>query len=168
MNGSLSESTVVIGCGNPDRRDDGAGLEVVRRLRGAVADSIQLCEQRGEATGLMAAWEGAEHALVVDATASGASPGLVRRFQVQEHSLAADVRRRSTHDFGLSEAIELSRRLGTLPHRLVVYAIEGEDFGHGRGLSPPVVRAVETVAREILAELERRGSCPTSRAGCGR
>jgi hydrogenase maturation protease len=154
MNDSVLGATVVIGLGNPDRRDDGAGLEVARRLRATLADSIRVIEQGGEATGLMAAWEGADRALIIDATASGASPGLVRRFQVQDHPLPAQVRRHSTHDFGLSEAIELSRRLGTLPRRLVVFGIEGEDFGHGCGLSPPVDRAVETTVGDISAELD--------------
>ena len=145
---------MVIGIGNPDRRDDAAGLEVARRLRGRLPDSIRVLEQSGEATALMAAWEGAAHVLIVDATASGARPGLIQRFHIPDGPFPAHMRRRSTHDFGLPEAIELSRRLGTLPPRLVVYGIEGADLGHGHGLSQSVARAVPGVARRVRGELQ--------------
>ena len=154
MSDSAPASTVVIGIGNPDRRDDGAGLEVARRLRALLPGSVGVLEQSGEATRLMEAWESADCAVVIDAMASGARPGHFERFDTRDGPLAAQLRRRSTHDFGLPEAIELSRRLLTLPARLVVYGIEGEDFGHGRGLSPPVARAVEGLVREIEGEFE--------------
>jgi hydrogenase maturation protease len=154
MSGSVAGNTVVIGIGNPDRRDDGAGLEVARRLRVILPDSIRVLEQSGEATALMEAWQGAGRAVIIDAMASGATPGLVQRFEVQDGPLPAQMRRRSTHDFGLPEAIELSRRLGTLPPRVQVYGIEGADFGHGHGLSSSVARAVEAVACQVRGELE--------------
>jgi hydrogenase maturation protease len=153
MSDSVSGNTVVIGIGNPDRRDDAAGLEVARRLRAVLPDSIRVIEESGEATALMNAWEGAECAVVIDAMASGGTPGLVQRFEVQDEPLPAQVLRCSTHDLGLPEAIELSRRLGMLPSRLVVYGIEGEDFGHGRGLSPSVARAIDLLVCDIEGEL---------------
>ena len=154
MSDSAPGNTLVIGIGNIDRRDDGAGLEVARRLRAILPDSIRVLEQSGEATDLMEAWEGADRVVIIDAMASGANPGLVQRFELQDEPLPAQVLRCSTHDLGLPEAIELSRRLGTLPARLEVYGIEGEDFGHGRGLSLAVARAVETLVDEIQGELE--------------
>ncbi len=38
-----------------------------------------------------------------------------------------------------------------MPHRLVVYAIEGLDFDLGAGLCPPVERAVDEAAARIAA-----------------
>jgi hydrogenase maturation protease len=57
--------------------------------------------------------------------------------------------RSSSHHFGVADAIEPARSLDRLPQRLVVYAIEGEDFGAGRELSEPVARAVEAIAGEL-------------------
>jgi hydrogenase maturation protease len=59
----------------------------------------------------------------------------------------------STHGFGLGEAIELARALGSLPPHCVVYAIEGATFEAGAPLSPPVAAAVGDVARRLLAEI---------------
>ena len=94
--------------------------------------------------------------MVVDAAASGAPPGSVRRFEAHAAPLPAHLLRSSTHAFGVAEAIELARALGRLPPILDVYAIEGSDFSAGAGLSPPVAAAVEWLA---LA-LGRGGSLP--------
>jgi len=59
----------------------------------------------------------------------------------------------STHAFGLSETVELARGLGRLPRRLVLYLVEGEEFGTGAALSQLVAGAIETVAEQIVLEL---------------
>jgi len=45
------------------------------------------------------------------------------------------------------------RILERLPHRLVVYGIEGERFGVGEALSPRVGAALGPLAETVLAEL---------------
>ena len=47
----------------------------------------------------------------------------------------------STHVFGVGEAIELARVLEQLPPILIVYAIEGENFSTGIGLTSKVERS---------------------------
>lgn len=161
--------TVVLGVGNAWRRDDGAGPAVTRRLRVQLGDGEPACrspeaeglvvrELEGEATELMAAWEGAGTVLVIDAVQVGAgdgAPGRVCRFDAVASPLPAIFSpAASSHGLGLAEAVELSRRLGTLPPRLVVYGIEGEDFGPGEGLTPAVAAAVERVAEEVRGEVD--------------
>ena len=48
-------------------------------------------------------------------------------------------------------AVELGEAMGRLPHRLLVYAIEGDRFGLGEQLSPEVQAAIDLVADEIAA-----------------
>jgi hydrogenase maturation protease len=133
---------IVIGVGNPWRGDDGAGPAVTRRLRGAV----EAVEHDGDGSRLVDAWRGRDHVVVVDAAASGARPGTVRRFRPRASPLPAALLRSSTHAFGVAEAVELARALGQLPPRLDVYAIEGADFSAGAGLSPAVAEAVDRLA----------------------
>jgi hydrogenase maturation protease len=145
--------TVVLGIGNAYRRDDGAGLAVAGRLRGRVPDDVAVVECEQEPTRMLDAWDGAEHAVVVDACASGAPPGTVHRFDAAVESVPERVFRSSTHAFGVGDAVELARALGRLPAHVVVYGIEGADFAAGEGLSAEVAAAVEKVARTIAAEL---------------
>ena len=60
----------------------------------------------------------------------------------------------STHAFSLAEAVELARAMDELPPQLVVYGIEGSDFGSGEGLTPRVAEAVQPVANRVREEVE--------------
>ena len=144
---------MVIGIGNRWRRDDAAGPEVARRLREADPPGVQVLEQEGEPIALLAAWSGAEEALVIDGVSSGASPGTLHRFDVAEGPLPAEFFSGSTHTLGVPDAVELARELDRLPKRLVVYGIEGEDFAAGEGLTPKVEASVERLAAQLLAEM---------------
>jgi hydrogenase maturation protease len=150
---------IVIGVGNPWRRDDAAGLMVARRLRGALPEGVEVLEREGEPTGLVDAWEGADALWLVDAVSSGAAPGTVHRLDASEHELPAELFRASTHHLGLAEAVELARALGRLPVRTIFYGIEGASFDAGEGLTPEVEAAAGEVAasvREEVTECTRR------------
>lgn len=144
---------VVIGVGNAYRGDDGAGLAVVERLRGRVPEGVDVVACEEEPTRLMDAWEGAESVVVVDAVASGREPGSLHRFDAGTEPVLARAFRSSTHAFGVGEAIELARALGTLPAHVLVYGIEGAAFAAREGLSAPVEAAVGLLADAVLEEL---------------
>jgi hydrogenase maturation protease len=59
----------------------------------------------------------------------------------------------SSHGLGLGEAVELSRTLGRLPTRLVVFAVEGQDHTLGTGLTAPVAEVVEPLVQRIEEEI---------------
>ena len=87
----------------------------------------------------------------------------MHRFDAAAGPLPARSLRSSSHHFGVADAIELARALGRLPPALRVYAIEGEDFGAGRALSPAVAQAVDAVAAELAAPTRRpKSSAPLS------
>jgi hydrogenase maturation protease len=143
--------TLVIGVGNPDRGDDGAGLAVARRLRAAAPPGVVVREATGEASELLDAWDGFARVIVVDAARSGSRPGTLMRFDAIAAPLPAGLARESTHGWGVAEAIELARALGRLPPSLVVYAIEGRGFEPGDALSPEVAVAAERLADTLAA-----------------
>ncbi|HKB93290.1 MAG TPA: hydrogenase maturation protease [Gaiellaceae bacterium] len=145
--------TVVIGVGNELRGDDAAGLVVARLLERKVPDGMKVVCCEGEPVSLLAAWEGHERAVVVDATRSGAEPGTIRRIAAHEGPLPPALGTSSTHLLGLADAVELARALGRLPATTVVYGIEGATFAAGSGLSDPVAAAAERVAAAVLREL---------------
>jgi len=142
----------VIGVGNRDRGDDGAGLALARRLKErAPAADVRECARGGFE--LLELWRGAEQVVVVDAARAGGRPGAVRRFEAQRTPLPAGLASGSSHGAGVAEAIELARSLGELPGRVVVYAVEARGFRHGAALSPPVRRAVERLEARLLRVL---------------
>jgi hydrogenase maturation protease len=152
MNAPLN--ILVIGIGNRFRGDDAAGLRVADRLRADVINGATVTESSGEAADLMEMWVNADHVFVVDAVRSGAPAGAVHRFDAHLKKLPSPSFQTSTHSFGLAEAIELARSLGRLPRRLIVYGIEGGDFGHGSVLSAPVAGTLDEVAARIRSDID--------------
>src|SRR5579864_4899306 len=96
--------TRIIGCGNTDRADDGAGLLVARRLRELGLDSI---EHAGDGFALLELWHGSEDVVLVDAVLSGAAPGTVSVWDPRSEPLKVQDCGCSTHGFGPVEALEI-------------------------------------------------------------
>jgi hydrogenase maturation protease len=144
---------LIVGIGNPERGDDAIGHEVVRLLRGRLPAGVELLHHAGEATAILDCLQGVEIAFLVDAAVSGAEPGRVRRFDAAGRALPSGLAELSSHGFGLAQAIELARALGTMPRRCIVYAIEGRQFAPGTPLSSEAAGAAAEVADRILEEL---------------
>lgn len=151
----------VVGVGNEYRHDDGIGWVVVERLRERAerrplppGTTLATCD--GDPGRLIALWEGAQLAVVVDAAHAHPSvPGRVHRIELDAVQLAQPSRA-SSHGLGLGEAVELARVLGRLPGRLVVYAVEGADSSLGAGLSPAVAAALAPLTESVELEIVRQ------------
>lgn len=148
----------VIGVGNDFRRDDGIGWAVVSRLReraghGPPPNGMELTVNDGDPGRLIGLWEDVDLAIVVDAAhAHPGRPGRVHRIELDGEELRQPGQT-SSHGLGLGEAVELSRTLGRLPTRLVVFAVEGQDHTLGTGLTEPVAEVVEPLAQRIEQEI---------------
>ena len=151
---------VVIGIGNLERGDDAAGRIVLRELRGRLSPDVALIERSGEASGLLAAMEGADAAYLIDACVSGAAAGTIHRVDVATSPWPRALRACSTHGLGVTEALELARALGMLPHRCIIYAIEGASFELGAPLTEQVRAQIDTLVTRLAAELHRARPTP--------
>jgi len=140
---------LIIGCGNRQRCDDGAGILVAESLRKL---GVEAETHPGEAADLIETWTDSDDVIVVDAVVTGAPVGTVQEWDGRE-LLVSGGTSDSTHGLGLAEAIELARVLNRLPMRLRVYGIEGQRFEHGAEISPEVQRAVEEVVARIIADV---------------
>jgi hydrogenase maturation protease len=143
--------TLVIGVGNEHAGDDAAGLLVARRVR-ELAPELRVCEVAADVLGMMELWSAQDRVILVDAVASGEAPGTHHRWEPTRAPLPAEVCRGSTHALGIGQAIELARVLDRLPRALVLFGIEGRDFGAGRRISPELESVVDAVARRVVQE----------------
>lgn len=144
---------LIIGIGNPDRGDDAAGRLVAQRLSAMAVPHVTIRETDGEATRILELLDGAAKVFLVDASVSGAPPGTIKMFDVVRAPLPEAAFGLSTHGFGLAEAVELARTLGTLPPECIVYAIEGKAFETGAAPSAEVATAVDALVARIAGEL---------------
>jgi hydrogenase maturation protease len=149
---------LVIGIGNPTRCDDGVGAYAAGRLAELGLPGVTVRALSGEGTALMDAWSSSDCVFAIDATHSGRPPGTVQRFDASLLPVPADRFHYSTHAFSLAQAVELSRVLGSLPARLIIYGIEGATFAAGTGLSDAVRQAAEKVVEQIRGEIQASSS----------
>ncbi|SDM02941.1 hydrogenase maturation protease [Streptomyces wuyuanensis] len=156
----LRTRIALIGLGSDSRRDDGVGRAVVEALRARAFErrlppevGLETCN--GEPARLVGLWHDADLAVVVTcAHAYPCEPGRVVRREFDAEDFALPMRG-EPHSRVLSEAVELSRLLGRLPHRLVVYAVQGADSSLGTGLSPTLAAMVDRLADCVEQELVR-------------
>ena len=152
--GNPGQRTVVVGVGNEFRRDDGAGPEVIARLRAlqpgdASLSGVTLALSDGEPGRMIDLWEGARLAVLVDAVQDITMPP-GHRYQLAVDALAGAADGvTSSHSISLGDTIELARVLGRLPARLAVLAVVGRDFGFGTELTAEVAAAVPELVEQV-------------------
>lgn len=150
-----------LGIGNPDRGDDGVGPLIANKLadhHNLKMSGVEVRQHFGEGSSLMELWEGTTLTVAVDAMKSGRDVGAVLRVDAVADKLPSGMFHYSSHLFGLAEAVEMSRMLGSLPKSLIVYGIEGGNFKFGAALSTEVEKAMEEVERSVAGDFQRPGS----------
>ena len=149
---STRSSVLVIGVGNETRGDDAVGLIVSRKLKEKLSQDVVI-EENGDGTRLVERWKGFKITILIDAMRSGTEPGRIHRFEAHKSPLPASLFQYSTHAFGVAQAIELARAMNQLPHKLIVYGIEGECFDQATGLSHMIERAAQKLVESLTFEI---------------
>ena len=153
MTAEVSASRLmVLGIGNADRGDDGIGLRVADELSGRLPPGTLLIKRSGDLLGLVDEWSGIAALVCVDAAAADGQPGRLHRLDLDRDDLPPGPAT-SSHALGLAEVIALSQTLGTAPSRVIVFAIEGENFETGAPIGEAVAAAGQIAGRAIVAEV---------------
>ena len=146
---------LIIGCGNPDRGDDAAGILIADALR---RRGVNARAHSGDGLALIDLWAAFDDVVIVDAMVSGEKPGVVRWWDPHTDSRCRTAFRGSTHVFGPAEAIEIARALGRLPERMRLCGIEGRVFGLGSAPSPEVLQAIDRLVEELSGSVMAAGA----------
>jgi hydrogenase maturation protease len=148
----------VIGCGNPNRSDDGAGPAVIAALRENPAlstrDDLRLLDAGTDGMAVMFAARGCTSLILVDACSPLETPGAL--YEVPGHELVRIYEPSMTfHDFRWNHALFAGRKIygESFPDDVTVYLIEAQCLDIGLSLSPPVQAAVSQLAGRIVARL---------------
>ena len=150
----MSSPILLIGIGNEYRCDDSIGLLVIRALKERKLPETIIVESNGDGAELIELFNSARMVILIDAVSSDGNPGTIYRFDVHKQPIPAQLSFQSTHAFSVSEAIELARVLEQIPPILIVYAIEGENFSTGIGVTSKVERAAKEVVERVCDEVE--------------
>jgi hydrogenase maturation protease len=150
---NTSSQIVVIGVGNTFRCDDAVGIFVAEKLRNMKLPNIVVAEEARDGLRMMGHWNRGDQVILIDAVSSNAEEGTIHRIDLLSPGYSLPPAHTSTHSMGIVEAISLSRIVKTLPARVILYGIDGKNFGMGTALSPKVLDSANRVIEMILDEV---------------
>ncbi|MER8465835.1 hydrogenase maturation protease [Mesorhizobium sp. M1396] len=154
----------VIGCGNPNRQDDGVGLQVIRELkhRNLEGPKVKLLDAGTDGMSVMFAARGCTSLIVVDAAKTGVKPGAIYEVPgaALERSYTPGL---NLHDFRWDAALHAGRQIfrQDFPDDVTVFLIEAKELGFGIGLSDDVAASASKVSRRVeMLIVERLARLP--------
>jgi hydrogenase maturation protease len=149
--------TLILGIGNSLLSDEGVGIHAVDILANDHRSRADVTCLDGGTLSFTLAGPIAEHGnlIVIDAARFGGAPGAVRCFEGEEMDRYLKGTRKSAHEVGLIDLLDVARLSDTLPARRALIGVEPERLGWGDSPSPSVRMALSRVVDEVGALLDR-------------
>lgn len=155
---------LLIGIGNCLRGDDGAGPDLVSRLRIQCTQGqtkwqdFDICVSDGNAMSLVDLWVGRQDVIIVDAIWDPTKhPGSLIVLDAKDLGSMGNHLRSSTHSFGLNDAIKISKSLENLPPRITILGIVGDSFHIDDHVSTTVASAIQRLVDDFDPTRPSRG-----------
>ncbi len=144
---SNSQRVIVAGIGNPLRKDDFVGVEIVRKLKNQVSKFVRLieCEDVPESFIEPIAEFEPTHILIIDAAMLDLKPGESKLIEVSELIEQSPI---STHALPLRIFCEyLAKTTGA---KIALLLMQPEDTGFGEGLTSKLKETATTMTNLLL------------------
>lgn len=152
----------IIGCGNLNRQDDGAGVYVAQQLMSMLnmhpVDGVQVFDAGTAGMDVMFQARGCEALIIIDANQSGSAPGTV--FNVPGNELEnLPQPSYNLHDFRWDNALYAGRKMyqNDFPEDISVFLIEAETLDLGIGLSMKVQQSADRVVEQVMQHIKHYG-----------
>lgn len=154
--GGLSpQKIVILGVGNLLLSDEGVGVHVAHELmKMDLPPEVSVVEGGTDGFRLLNVITEADRVIVIDAVRSGATPGSVYRFDVNDIRSVPPGFMTSVHQVGILEVIELSDLIGKTP-RATVIGVEPKSLEMSMELSPEVKEKIPRIIELVLEEVKR-------------
>ncbi len=151
------KNTLILGVGNPLRRDDGAGPETVRVLtqekkHAGLYEKADIIDGGTDGLGLVEYFRDYKKIILIDAVQMDLPPGSVKTFSPDKAVITIRTDSLSTHGFGIAELLKLAEALELQPD-VTIIGIQPEDTGYGENLSGTVLSSIDTVIKTIYTIL---------------
>ena len=148
--------TLVLGVGNILLADEGAGVHAMHYLEDTSDFPDTAFLDGGTLSFTLAAdIADAENLIVFDAAQLDAEPGAVRVFEDDEVDEFLRSGRRSVHEVGFADLMDIARLEGTLPKHYALIGIQPEQLGWGEAPGAAVTRAIPEAARCAAALIDK-------------
>lgn len=149
--------TLILGVGNTLLTDEGAGVHAMSYLQKSteIQNGVTFLDAGTLSFVLADAIASADNLIVFDAAELGAEPGKVTVFEGGEFDAFLVSGRRSVHEVGFADLMDIARLQGCLPRRRALIGIQPGSFGWGEEPGEAVQSALPEaarLARELIDE----------------
>jgi hydrogenase maturation protease len=154
---SEAPRSLVLGFGNVLLSDDGAGVQILDRLRsGFDPDAAHFIDAGTLSFSLLPYIEAANALLAIDAADIDGCPGTIGLYEeAAMDAFLRSTRRRTVHEVGLIDLLDMARLRDCLPDRRALLCIQPGRIDWTEELSPCVAAALPDAARQASALLQR-------------
>jgi hydrogenase maturation protease len=148
----MKTRTLLIGYGNPVRRDDGLGLEIAEQVERECPPGVEVRTSQQLHIELLEDFQSFDRVILVDAATDGPEILFEQVASSPNSGLA------SSHHLEPALLMELAKKLGRLAPPIFLCAVRGEDFEMGESLTPVAQRRAHCAAQKILEFLDAERS----------
>lgn len=132
--------------------DDGVGSHMAVRLSSQFGDrdGISVLDGGTLSFTLLADVQQADNLIVIDAAQLDQAPGSVRCLLDEDMDRHLRAGRKSVHEVGLADLLDMARLSGQLPARRALVAIQPADTGWGEQPTPVVTAAMDRAEQHVV------------------
>jgi hydrogenase maturation protease len=154
---SFMNTSLVLGVGNVLLADEGAGVYAMQHMSACYRHLPQtrFLDAGTLSFTLAADIAAADNLLIFDATEMRATPGTVRVFEGSDLDDYLCSGRRSVHEVGVADLMDIARLQDCLPVNRALIGVQPQLLGWGDGPGPRVSRALPRMAELGAALLQR-------------
>ena len=148
--------TLILGIGNSLLSDEGAGIHALNLIRSEYADIPNLTFLDGGTLSFtLARWiEDCSSLVVFDAAELDMQPGSVKTFAGAAMDQFLGAAKRSAHEVGLMDLMDIARLTDSLPVNRALIGIQPEHLGWGMQPTQAVHRALPVAVNEAVKLIE--------------
>lgn len=149
--------TLVLAIGNKLLSDEGAGLHVLEALNThhPATEDISYLDGGTLSFTLASAVSDADNLIVIDATQLKSPPGTVSCLVNEQMDQFLGSCKRSVHEIGLLDLLDISRLTASLPERRALIGIQPDTIDWGDTLTEVVEQAVPVAMQHVVELLEQ-------------
>ncbi len=153
----MDKKTLVLAIGNKLLSDEGVGLHVLGALQKhypSMDKNISWLDGGTLSFTLAGEVSAADHLIVIDAARLNAQSGAVRCMVNAEMDEFLGNCKRSVHEIGLLDLLDIMRLTDSLPEQRALVGIQPQLIDWGDNLSEPVAAAVPLAVRQVSELLD--------------
>ncbi len=162
MMGKNKKEILILGVGNPLRRDDGIGPEIIRlfeenRIKKnnsyKLPADTDLVDGGTDGLGLIEYLKDYKKVVIIDAVEMKSTPGTIKVFTPEKAVIKIGTDSLSTHGFCIGELIKLADALD-INTKIIIVGIQPESTDFGEGLSGSVQSKITRIIKVIIQALD--------------